>query len=441
MISENKFDKRRKLAQQTTIHNTVRRMRQGFLAILNDWRKLAALMLLWLLLLLSWMFRHELVGYQADSKLAAVNDILLGIFLIPLAGALPLALSWAWGGPLKAGRIQDSLYRAGFVNAADEQPVLLSIISHPDNSNILVYSFYICGLALETWLNSIPKLEAALNRTIFDIRHGIDNQHFLVSTARPATVWPSKLIFHEDDFPSDHHYALALGEGLAGQVIVKLKVYPHILIGGSTGSGKTRLLMVMLHQVLLWGGKVFIADLKGGADFGRVWAERCTIAYKMDEVEKMLASLIRELERRKVLLRDADCSDIDELKAQTGVYLARLIFACDEVAAITDKTGCTKSVKDMIDRIISMLSLIAAQGRAFGLHLILSTQRPDADIVPGKIKSNIDFRVCGRADSVLSRIVLDSTAAADLVPKDAPGRFIISEGGTTTMFQAYMLPE
>ena len=88
-----------------------------------------------------------------------------------------------------------------------------------------------------------------------------------------------------------------------------------------------------------------------------------------------------------------------------------------------------------IDR---MLSTIAWQGRAFGIHLILATQRPDATIIPGQIRNNMDFRVCGRADSVLSQIILDNTSAAEQIPKDARGRFITGDG---TVFQGYLFDE
>lgn len=90
--------------------------------------------------------------------------------------------------------------------------------------------------------------------------------------------------------------------------------------------------------------------------------------------------------------------------------------------------------KENLAQIESKLATIARLGRAFGVHLILATQRPDATIIPGQIKNNIDFRVCGRADNVLSQIVLDNTSAADQIPKDARGRFITGDG---TVFQAY----
>ena len=97
------------------------------------------------------------------------------------------------------------------------------------------------------------------------------------------------------------------------------------------------------------------------------------------------------------------------------------------------KTGADNERKKLLAQIENKLSTIARQGRAFGIHLILATQRPDATIIPGQIRNNMDFRVCGRADSVLSQIILDNTSAAEQIPKDARGRFITGDG---TCFKA-----
>ena len=103
-----------------------------------------------------------------------------------------------------------------------------------------------------------------------------------------------------------------------------------------------------------------------------------------------------------------------------------------------DKTGLDKQGKEVVGQIESKLSTIARQGRAFGIHLILATQRPDATILAGQIRNNIDCRVCGRADNVLSQIILDSTAASEQIPKDAQGRFIMHDG---TVFQGFWFDE
>ncbi len=98
----------------------------------------------------------------------------------------------------------------------------------------------------------------------------------------------------------------------------------------------------------------------------------------------------------------------------------------------------SKEDKERLGQIENKLSTIARLGRAFGIHLILATQRPDAAVIPGQIKNNLDFRVCGRADSVLSQIILDNTSAAEQIPKDARGRFILQDG---TIFQGYLFNE
>ena len=84
-------------------------------------------------------------------------------------------------------------------------------------------------------------------------------------------------------------------------------------------------------------------------------------------------------------------------------------------------------------KIESELSIIARQGRAFGIHLVLATQRPDATILNGQIRNNIDTRICGRADNVLSQIILDNTDASDKIAKSSQGRFLTNSG---KIFQA-----
>ncbi len=68
-------------------------------------------------------------------------------------------------------------------------------------------------------------------------------------------------------------------------------------------------------------------------------------------------------------------------------------------------------------------------------HLVSATQRPDANSLSGQIRNNIDCRVCGRADNMPSQIILDSTDTAELIPKDARGRFLLRDG---TVFQGYL---
>ena len=104
-----------------------------------------------------------------------------------------------------------------------------------------------------------------------------------------------------------------------------------------------------------------------------------------------------------------------------------MVLACDEIAEILDKTGLGKEEKAAVADVEAKLATIARMGRAFGIHLVLGTQRPEADVLKGQIKSNIGMRICGRADEVLSRIVLDSPEASR-IPKDSQGRFMMADG-------------
>lgn len=80
------------------------------------------------------------------------------------------------------------------------------------------------------------------------------------------------------------------------------------------------------------------------------------------------------------------------------------------------------------------LSTIARLGRAFGINLVVGTQRPDATVIPGQIKNNMDIRLCGKADNTLSIIILDNGDAAEKIPKDSRGLFLNQDG---VLFRAY----
>ena len=143
------------------------------------------------------------------------------------------------------------------------------------------------------------------------------------------------------------------------------------------------------------------------------------------------AKRIRRLEE---LIEQAACNEAvggqaeDEGEAGRG----------GEVAEVLDRTGADSERKKLLGQIENKLATIARLGRAFGIHLILATQRPDAAILAGQIRNNMNFRVCGRADKVLSQIILDSTAASEQIPKDEQGRFITGDG---MVFQGFLFDE
>ena len=181
-----------------------------------------------------------------------------------------------------------------------------------------------------------------------------------------------------------------------------------------------------------------MADFKGGVDFSYVWQEFAYIIMEETKLLVLLNHLADTLEERKRLFKKVDAANITEYRQKSGDYMQRIVFACDEVAELLDKTGADKARKELLAQIEARLALIARQGRAFGIHLILATQRPDANILPGQIKNNMNIRICGRADTTLSTIIIGDGRAAEQVPHDARGRFLMEDG---TVFQAYYFNE
>ena len=338
-----------------------------------------------------------------------------------------------FGMPKHAKRYHDNFQRAGMVNSAMEAPALLERTYDADNPKIQRLVFFCKGLPVSVWNDNKEKIQSALNISIDRVEQGSNNQLIVVYAIDGSYQLPD-MIEWSDKILSSDGFTLVLGESIASAVEVDLSKVPHILLGGSTGSGKTLLLKLLLMQCILKGAEVYIADFKGGVDFNRSWKTHAQIITEPDELSKCLDELVEELHRRKRLLVDSDCANIDEYNRRYHQQMPRIIFGCDEVAELLDKTGLGRNDREKVQRFEAALATLVRLGRAMGIHCILATQRPDAQVISGQIKNNIDFRVCGRADDVLSQIILDKTDANDLISKTAQGRFLTN---TDVLFQAY----
>ena len=363
---------------------------------------------------------------------AAMEHALTAYLLAGAAVLLALLLY-----PFGRRAAKDQLQCIGLVNHAGVAPDLLRKRRDKDNPRVTVWEFRNNSIPLQEWEKRQAAIETALGITIVKLTYAKGKSRVLVYAVPAGDDLPEKLEW-KDSCLSPDSFVLTLGKSYTGPVTVNLTHIPHILLGGSTGSGKSVLLKLLLMQALRKGAEVYIADFKGGVDFPKVWHQKCRMCFAEEDLCNILDRLVEELERRKSAFKALGCPNIDAYNEIAERPLQRLIYACDEVAEVLDKTGADSERKKLLSQIESMLSTIARQGRAFGIYLILATQRPDATIIPGQIRNNMDFRVCGRADSVLSQIILDSTDAAEQIPKDAQGRFITGDG---TVFQGYLFDE
>ena len=363
---------------------------------------------------------------------AAMEHALTAYLLAGAAVLLALLLY-----PFGRRAAKDQLQCIGLVNHAGVAPDLLRKRRDKDNSRVTVWEFRNNSIPLQEWEKRQAAIETALGITIVKLTYAKGKSRVLVYAVPAGDDLPEKLEW-KDSCLSPDNFVLILGKSYTGPVTVNLTHIPHILLGGSTGSGKSVLLKLLLMQALRKGAEVYIADFKGGVDFPKVWHQKCRMCFTEEDLCNILDQLVEDLERRKSAFKALGCPNIDAYNEIAERPLQRLIYACDEVAEVLDKTGADSERKKLLSQIESRLSTIARQGRAFGIHLILATQRPDATIIPGQIRNNMDFRVCGRADSVLSQIILDSTSAAEQIPKDARGRFITGDG---IVFQGYLFDE
>ena len=385
--------------------------------------------------LIAWYFRYGVL-YLINRDIYAIIDtkmIDLAFPVILIVGLFCLLI--LFGTPFGSKRIHENLLRIGFVNNAGETPLLTKKYKGK-KPGITVMEFESNGIPLSEWEKQQEKIEAVLNIHVEKIMQGTNMEKIVIYTVSGNRSLP-EILYWKDEYLSKKSFELVLGESLLDRETVNLAKIPHILLGGSTGSGKSVLLKLLLMQCIKKGAKVYISDFKGGVDFG-AWRDICNIITDKMSLLDTLNFIVNDLEKRKELFVSMGVSNIDDYNKINEIRMCRFIFACDEVAEILDKNGLLKEDKEIVAQIESKLSTIARQGRAFGIHLILATQRPDANILTGQVKNNINFRVCGRSDNVLSMIILDNADAADKIPIDAQGRFLTNNN---ILFQGYLLDE
>lgn len=380
------------------------------------------------------------VVIHAREGSAVTPDIIWGIYrlLLPIYAALGLPASIiAIGYPIGAYSASRALGRSGLTNPAGEAPMVLSIRRAKGTGKLRDYLVDANGMPLTWWQERQGAIEAGLHVSIVTISYYRYMQIVRICAVSASESIPDRVAFSPAVSPKAVS-TLALGVGLLGEVTVDLDRTAHILIAGNSGSGKTVLLRVLLYQAISKGYKVYIADYKGGLDYGQWWHANAHVALSEDEVLEMLQGVATELRQRLTLLKSAGTNNITNYNEQSGHDLPHIIVAFDEIAEALDKTGADKTHKERIAAIEQCLATISRLGRACGIHLIVGVQRPDVNAVPPQIKTNLSYRCCSRADTVLSMIALDSPIAAEQIPKDSQGRFIDQEG---KVFQAYYLEE
>ncbi|HXH71405.1 MAG TPA: DNA translocase FtsK 4TM domain-containing protein [Mariprofundaceae bacterium] len=216
-----------------------------------------------------------------------------------------------------------------------------------------------------------------------------------------------------------HILPLALGVDIAGHpIVVDLARMPHLLVAGTTGSGKSVSVNAMICSMLMTHSpenlRMILVDPKmlELSVYDDIPHLLVPVVTNPTKASKALAWAVYEMERRYQLMSDAKVRNIDgynqAIRKQPGAeHLPYIVIVIDELADLMMVAG--KEVEQSICR-------IAQKARAAGLHLILATQRPSVDVITGLIKANLPSRISFQVSSKIdSRTILDQMGAEQLL--------------------------
>lgn len=260
---------------------------------------------------------------------------------------------------------------------------------------------------------------------------------------RSATLWSEQLLpgtlamsiparwAHADAA----HPTASVGQSASGAVRIDLVGDgPHLLVAGTTGSGKSEFLRSLVLGLALDQPPEHLAllliDYKGGSGLTALSALPHCVGSLTDlsseSAGRFLVSLRAELRRREQLCAQHGTQDLDGLRrASPPSCPPRLVVVIDEFRMLSDD----------VPTAMSDLMKVAALGRSLGVHLVLATQRAQGVVTPD-LRANLTTSVLLRVQTALeSQDLLGSGAAAD-IPIDAPGRAFLRKGaGAPIAFQ------
>lgn len=303
-------------------------------------------------------------------------------------------------------------------------------------------------------------IQMALQATSLRIEAPIPGKNAVgieVPNAKPASVCFREVfdgkLWQQNAF-GKFQVPLLLGKDAAGDdLVADLAKLPHLLVAGATGQGKSVCLNSIINGLLMCRTpeqlKLIMVDPKRVefTAYNKLPHLLVPIINDTNKVVFALRAAVVEMDRRLKLFSRVGCRNIVDFNTRKTVTQPDMFGAGDEVVGgdpdtprtipyivivIDEVADIMQAAKKDVEPVIARLTALA---RATGIHLILATQRPDANIITGVIKSNIPGRIAFKTSSSIdSRTILDATGSELLIGKGdmlfrmADGRLLRAQG-------------
>ncbi len=255
-----------------------------------------------------------------------------------------------------------------------------------------------------------------------------------------AVVKLKELLMSKEFKKRKSNLSVGIGKDVAGNMWIEdLGPMPHLLIAGSTGSGKSVMLNAIILSLLYQNSpdelKLILVDPKRVelSVYNNIPHLITPVVNEVDKTINALRWVVGEMDRRYQLLSKTGHRNIQAFNQDNGNIMPYLVVAIDELADLMSVAA---------NEVEAAIVRLAQMARAVGIHLILATQRPSVDIITGLIKANITTRIAfAVASQIDSRTILDTAGAEKLLgrgdmlftssqlskPKRLQGAFVTDE--------------
>lgn len=233
----------------------------------------------------------------------------------------------------------------------------------------------------------------------------------------PEYVTLYEIMNHPEMKKEKSRLAVGLGLGVSGlPAVADIKKMPHMLVAGSTGSGKSVCINTIITTLLFRNSpqelRFILVDPKRVelTGYNGIPHLLTPVITNTDQVISALHWATKEMDRRYKMFAEVGARNVEDYNEQAGfTSMEYIVIVIDELADIM--LTAPSKVEDLIVRLAQM-------ARATGIHLVIATQRPSVNVITGLIKANIPTRIAFNVTSMIdSRVIIDSPGAEKLLGK------------------------